>query len=114
MGRGAFDSSGQTAPLRSQPVSIHPSALDEAEAAADWYSKRSLRAAAQFLTELDRMVARISEHPEQFPAYEFGARRALFRRYPYFLVFRETISRLEIIALAHARRRLERSAFLGE
>jgi plasmid stabilization system protein ParE len=58
-----------------------------------------------FLDELNRAIERISQHPRQFSAYEFGARRIVLRRFPYLVVFRETASGIEIIAVVHGRRR---------
>jgi plasmid stabilization system protein ParE len=86
-------------------VQIHPAALEEAEAAIDWYAQRSRRAAEAFLTELRRAIERLSTDPEQFPEFEFGTRRMALRKFPYLLVFRETGDGVEVIAVAHARRR---------
>ena len=86
-------------------VQIHPAALEEAEGAADWYAERSRRAAEAFLNELDRATRQIAEHPERFPAFEFGTRRIVLHKFPYVLVYRESDTSLEIIAVAHGRRR---------
>jgi plasmid stabilization system protein ParE len=86
-------------------VRIHPDALEEAEAATEWYRRRSPRAATMFLDELDRAIERIGDHPGQFPEYAFGARRAVRQRFPYLIVFRGTSTGVEIIAVAHGRRR---------
>lgn len=43
-----------------------------------------------FLDELNRAIERISKHPRQFSAYEFGTRRMVLGRFPYLVVFRET------------------------
>ena len=86
-------------------VRIHPAALEEAERATDWYRQRSKRAAEMFLDELDRAIELIGQHPEQYSAYEFGTRRIVPRRFPYLIVFRENASGIEIIAVAHGRRR---------
>jgi plasmid stabilization system protein ParE len=71
-------------------VRIRPAALDEAGAAAEWYPRRSARAAEMFLDELDRAIARIGDSPGQFPEYAFGTRRMVLRQFPYLVVFRET------------------------
>jgi plasmid stabilization system protein ParE len=84
---------------------LHPEALDEAEAAVEWYRRRSVRAAEMFVDELDRAIERIGEHPRQFPEYAFGARRMLLRRFPYLVIFREIAGGMEVIAVAHGRRR---------
>jgi toxin ParE1/3/4 len=88
-----------------QTVRIHPAALEEAEAAVAWYSKRSRTAADAFLDELDRTIRQISQHPEQYEAREFNTRRAILRRFPYLIVFREGSEGIEVIAVAHGRRR---------
>ena len=105
MGRSQTRSPERIAALTERSVSLHPEALDEAVAATEWYAKRSRRAAEAFLDEIDRVIARLSEHPGQFPSYDFGTRRAMLRRFPWSLVFRETASGLEIIAVVHSRRR---------
>ena len=87
------------------PVRIHPFALEEAEAAIEWYGQRSTRAAGMLLDELDQAINQISVHPGQFPDYVFGTRRMVLRRFPYLIVFRETTAGVEIIAVAHGRRR---------
>lgn len=58
-----------------------------------------------FLDELDRAIERVLADPNQFPVYEFGTRRVVLRRFPYFIVFRETTVNLDIIAIAHGYRR---------
>ena len=75
------------------------------ESAIEWYGERSERAARRFLGAIDQSVSRIVEHPSQSPNYEFGTRRAVLHRFPYFIVFRECDSAIEIIAIAHGRRR---------
>jgi len=86
-------------------VRIHPDALEEAEAATDWYGARSLRAAERFLDELTRGIDRITENPEQFPKFLYGTRRLVFAKFPYVIVFRETDLAVEIVAIAHGKRR---------
>jgi plasmid stabilization system protein ParE len=86
-------------------VQLHPAALAEAEAALRWYLERSQRAAESFLREISRAVDQIAQTPDRFPQFEFGTRKILLRRFPYWLVFRETATAVEIVALAHGRRK---------
>ncbi|MGH9618305.1 MAG: type II toxin-antitoxin system RelE/ParE family toxin [Bryobacteraceae bacterium] len=86
-------------------VRIHPDALEEAEAARDWYRRRSVRAAEMFLDELDCAIAAIESDPARYPEYLFGARRTILRRFPYLMVFRTIGSDVEVIAVAHGHRR---------
>jgi plasmid stabilization system protein ParE len=86
-------------------VRIHPAALEEAEAAVEWYGKRSRRAAEALLSEIDRTIASISHHPQRYQVYEFKTRRAVLHKFPYLIVFRESKEGIEIIAVVHGRRR---------
>lgn len=98
-------SSGAAQRLSIESVWIHPTALEEAETASDWYAQRSARAAERFLDELDAAVDQISRNPGQYPSYDFGTQRMVLRRFPFVIIFRDLAVRVEIIAIAHARRR---------
>ncbi|MFQ5744589.1 MAG: type II toxin-antitoxin system RelE/ParE family toxin [Acidobacteriota bacterium] len=84
---------------------FHPDAVREAEGARDWYAERSLRAAAGFLEELDRGIVSVVEAPERWPQYLHGARRYVLQRFPFLVVYRVVNEVVEIIAVAHGRRR---------
>ena len=86
-------------------VDIHPEALSEAQAANRWYRERSASAADAYLAELDQAVEAIAENPELWPRYVHGTRRYLFHRFPFYLVYRKTAGKIEIIAVAHGRRK---------
>jgi plasmid stabilization system protein ParE len=58
-------------------VRFHPAAIEEAEAAAEWYVRRSPRAAELFLEEVENAVERLSHNPTQFPEY-IGSIRLFF------------------------------------
>jgi len=58
-------------------IDVHPDAVAEAQAAAQWYGERSALAAEAFLAELDHAVERIAENPEMYPHYVQGTRRYL-------------------------------------
>jgi plasmid stabilization system protein ParE len=91
--------------LTRKTVRIHPAALEEAEAATEWYVERSRRAAERFLDELDQALERIAENPQQFAEYVYGTRCMVLRRFPYVVVFRAADAAVEIVAIAHGRRR---------
>jgi plasmid stabilization system protein ParE len=86
-------------------VEVHPLAADEAEAAERWYRERNETAATRFRRELDRAVDLISERPDAGPPYLGKTRRLLLRRFPFFVVYRVRGATLEIVAVAHGRRR---------
>lgn len=86
-------------------IDVYPEAAAEARAAAQWYRKRSALAADAFLAELDHAVDRIAESPEMYPHYVRGTRHYLLQRFPFYLVYREVPGKLELVAIAHGRRR---------
>jgi len=91
--------------MRQFAVEVHPLAADEAEAAERWYRERNETAATRFRRELDRAVDMILERPDAWPSYLANTQRVLLRRFPFFLVYRVRDERVEIVAVAHARRR---------
>jgi toxin ParE1/3/4 len=86
-------------------VEVHPMAADEAEAAERWYHERNETAAMRFRRELDRAVGLIAERPEAAPPYVGNTRRFLLRRFPFFVVYRVHSAHVQVVAIAHARRR---------
>lgn len=86
-------------------VEVHPLAADEAEDAERWYRERNDTAAARFRRELDQAVDSISERPQGGSPYLGSTRRILLRRFPFFVVYRVLDERVQIVAVAHARRR---------
>jgi plasmid stabilization system protein ParE len=91
--------------MASLPLVVHPDARVEALAAYDWYSQRSQQAADAFQEEL-RIAGRAIEHsPELWAHYLFGTRRYLMKRFPFVIVYRVAAERIEIVAVAHGRRK---------
>jgi plasmid stabilization system protein ParE len=88
-----------------EPIWLHPEAIGEARAARQWYEARNSDAADAFMAELDAAIEQIEEAPRRWPPYLGETRRYLLHRFPFSIVFRETPSRVEILAVAHGRRR---------
>ena len=86
-------------------VEFHPDAIAEAHHAVQWYLERSELAAAAFVSELDLAVEHIQEAPERWSEYVEGTRRYLFHRFPYFVVYRKLGESIQVLAVAHGRRR---------
>lgn len=83
---------------------------EEAEAeyweALAWYQARSDRAASGFEDAVARAIERIGEAPESFPTCdEEGFRFILLNRYPYSLIYRLIGGVVQVVAIAHSRRR---------
>jgi plasmid stabilization system protein ParE len=86
-------------------VRFHPEGAEEARASVDWYRARSAEAAAGFVAELDYAIEQIAELPETWPSYIASTRRFVFRVYPFGVVYRIAEDSIEIVAVAHAKRK---------
>jgi toxin ParE1/3/4 len=86
-------------------VEFHPLAADEAQAAERWYRERNEIASGRFQRELDSAIELISERPEAGSPYLNNTRRILLRRFPFFVVYRIRSDAVQVVAVAHARRR---------
>lgn len=72
--------------------------------ARDWYEARRIGLGQRFAAEVDWIVARMAENPEQFPIIRSDVRRAIFPRFPYGLYFRVLPEFVQVIACFHGRR----------
>lgn len=104
MVRGSTDHRRQVSSGRK--ARFHPSAVEEARVAHDYYCARSERAGIVFLSELDRAIVAISESPRRWRLHSHGTRHFLMRRFPFLVIYQQLDeTTLEIVAIAHARRR---------
>jgi len=87
------------------PLEFHPDARIDALDAYDWYAERSQQAADAFQEELQHAGRAIQNAPERWANYMFGTRRYLMKRYPFVIVYRIAADRIEIMAVAHGRRK---------
>ena len=85
--------------------SLHPAAVEEAEAAAHWYRERSPRAAKRFVDELNQVIDRILEAPQRWPRGMNGTRKLNLPCFPFAVVYWESKDGVWILAIAHGRRR---------
>jgi plasmid stabilization system protein ParE len=88
-----------------RPLEFHPAAAEEVEAALSWYGSRSRDAARAFVVELDDALKHIEAAPSRWPEHAHSTRRYVMRRFPYLVVYRDTPDALQIVAVAHGRRR---------
>src|SRR5438094_9017898 len=86
-------------------VRFHPAAAQEAEATYDWYAERNPAAAHGFREELRQAIDAVGANPRTWPRYSNPARRYVFPRYPFSLVYILRRDDIEVIAVAHGRRR---------
>lgn len=87
------------------PVEFHPRAIVDAREARRWYARRSRAAANRFMAELGRVMEQIAATPDRWPPHILGTRFYRVRRFPYLVVYRNLVDRVQVIAVAHGRRR---------
>jgi plasmid stabilization system protein ParE len=86
-------------------LEFHPDAVLEAKSAHEWYAGRSPNAAEAFVAELDHAVELIREAPDRWPGHLNKTRRYVLRRFPFLVIYRKSGSVIQVIAVAHAKRR---------
>jgi len=91
--------------MAQRTVDFHPEAVAEARMAFEWYRNRNERVAGFFLAELDLAIHSIAETPERWPTYIRGTRRFLLRRFPFGVVYRWVAETIQVVAVAHGRRK---------
>jgi plasmid stabilization system protein ParE len=85
---------------------VHPEAAAEMNEAAAFYGREAnVELALAFIAEVDRAFSLLEKNPEIGPLWRGDARRLPLRRFPYNVVYRRQATRLEILAIAHQRRR---------
>ena len=73
--------------------------------AARWYRLRSRRAAESFVKEITRALDKIADAPQRWPADPTGTRKVRLPCFPFRIIYRETGETIQILAVAHAKRR---------
>ena len=87
-------------------LSTHPLASDELVDGAVYYASEGMVALAEdFISEFERSVTLLTEHPRIGAVLRGKFRRLPLRRFPYSIVYVASENSLRILALAHQRRR---------
>ena len=86
-------------------VRLHPSAELELRAAYLWYLDRNVIVAEAFQLETDHAIGVISEGPNRWPCLTESEGRYVFPRFPFSPVYRVNPQFVEIISVAHRKRK---------
>jgi plasmid stabilization system protein ParE len=54
---------------------------------------------------LDHAIGAIRDNPQRWPRHVHSTRKYLLRRFPYGVIYRMTDAAIEVVAVAHGRRR---------
>lgn len=79
-------------------------AQEEFEDAVAWYDEQRRGLGEEFLKEVTEAIERAAEHPLRYPLVLEGVRRAVLRRFPYAIYFRQRNDLLVVLAVFHGRR----------
>jgi plasmid stabilization system protein ParE len=80
-------------------------AEEEIEESRAWYRKRSVRAEAAFLREVDHAVEQVTSAPRRWPRYLAETRRYVFPDFPFSLIYFFQDDTVYVVAIAHDKRR---------
>jgi len=86
-------------------LQFHQEALREYDKAMLWYAKRSLSAPFNFEAEVDSVVERIFANPLAFPMVYRSKRKAVLKRFPFYLIFETRSDAVIVFAVAHSKRK---------
>lgn len=89
---------------------LHPEALDELIAAAEWLDSEGGGLGEAFLQAVDERIARIELFPYlsrrvNLVGIPDDVRQCVIRRYRYLLIYRVQGDQIQVIAVAHMRRK---------
>lgn len=76
----------------------------EFDEAGDWYEKERPGLGVEFLAEVHLLIQRIATTPELFPILYRDVRKAVARRFPYCIYFRERDQKIIVLAVFHSAR----------
>lgn len=85
---------------------FHPAAEVEHLDHVAYYESRQTELGAGYLAEFETVLAAMEDGPKRFPLVGTASvRRVYLRRFPITVLFRESGGGLQILAVAHKRRR---------
>lgn len=76
----------------------------ELDEAGDWYEKERIGLGLEFFAEIEHLLHRVTSNPAQFPVSYRDTRKAVARRFPYCVYFRERNQTIVVVAVFHSAR----------
>ncbi len=93
----------------SKPVRFDDEAVEEFDAAAEWYEAQGRNLGVDFVVAVRGALDRVVHNPEAWPRapgvpQQLNVRRMHLRRFPYSIVFLELAAEIRVLAIAHTSR----------
>ena len=86
-------------------IEFHPDAVSEIREATLYYQAQQVGLGERFLSAVQESLTRISNFPESFPIVISSVRQFKVAHFPYAIVYRLQVNYIQVIALAHSRRK---------
>lgn len=86
-------------------VPFLPAAREEFLAAASHYEEVAQGLGRDFITAVERAVARLAAFPEHGSPYLLGTRRIVLRRFPFSVIYLVEAEVILVVAVAHHSRK---------
>ena len=85
---------------------FHPAAEAEHLESVGYFESRRAGLGASYLAEFERIIGAACEAPDRYPIKKQpDVRRIRMKRFPYTILFREASGSVQVLAVAHNRRR---------
>jgi toxin ParE1/3/4 len=88
----------------SLPIRLLPGAKAEFDAAADWYEQQRAGLGVDFVARVREVLDRIAANPQLHAAVYNDVRKAVVKRFPYVVIYREDAGEVVVIAVFHTAR----------
>jgi plasmid stabilization system protein ParE len=86
-------------------VEFHELAEKELINSRDYYDNLIFGLGKKFILEVEHVIERIKNNPSAFPQYFEKFRKALLRKFPYSIIYKDDGLKIFILAIAHQKRR---------
>jgi plasmid stabilization system protein ParE len=86
-------------------IEFHPGAVEELRDATLYYQAQAAGLGERFLSAVEQSLSRVSTFPESFPVVLNNVRQCKVARFPYTIIYRLQVNYIQVIALAHTRRK---------
>lgn len=85
---------------------FHPAAESEHLESVAYFESKRPGLGASYLVEFEKILGHVCESPQRYPIERKpDVRRILMKRFPYAVLYREVSGIVQVLAIAHHRRR---------
>lgn len=88
----------------SLPVILRPEAREEYDNAFDYYEAQRAGLGPAFASRVQAVLSRIGKNPKMHGTVCGAIRKAVVKKFPYCIYYRELADRVEVIAVFHTSR----------